>query len=125
MAGLSSLAIELLQLIGDEILDKTDLANLRSTCLLLNAAIQPQFFSHVIIDITRSTQKIAHSQLESLLGSPFGISEFVKSLEIRDLNPWANRGNYPRNPTARHAMPTMDRALGQAISSMKNLRAVS
>lgn len=149
MPGIDSLAIELLREITKHVAnpqresslvkthENADLYSLRSTCTMFNLIAGPILFSHIILDVNKARLENAKSQLESLAsGTP--TSRFIKSLEIRGLDPFLDRSSSPVSYSAylidkkstntegpNGEIRLITELLGPAISSLKNLNRVS
>ncbi|KAJ6588989.1 hypothetical protein B0H19DRAFT_1102374 [Mycena capillaripes] len=113
---LSELPIELLQDIGDQ-LRKTDQKRLRAVCKDLRLAMNPLFFSDLVLDTQSLHLNEGIQLLTALASGKTAWTPFAKSVTIRPLK-WQDNVEGDRSDDA------MEELFDAALGSLKNVRSV-
>ncbi|KAF7345687.1 hypothetical protein MVEN_01588500 [Mycena venus] len=120
-----SLSVEILQEIGVMLFKLADQKSLRSVCRVLGLAINPLFFSTVVLDIHSRRLDESLSYLEALANGKTGWSQYAQSLKITRLSPGGGFMKKEDFPQLQSAHRRMEQSLRSALESLKNVRIVT
>ncbi|KAJ7727342.1 hypothetical protein B0H14DRAFT_3001701 [Mycena olivaceomarginata] len=113
---LLDLSVELLQEIGDQ-LARPDHMSLRQICRSVGAAIEPIFFSSLVLLKEELHIDMGRGFLEALATGQTGWSRYAQRLDIKSANKWTGAG-------LQRSDAIMQELLASVLGSLSNIRIV-